>query len=54
MLLVAQETLAYQEGKAVAVLQFTQKVVVMKAVDFINVAKDDVALDAQRLRCVFA
>ena len=54
LLLVAQEALAYQEGKVVAVLQFTQEVVVMKTVDFLNVAKDDVALAAHRLRYVFA
>lgn len=54
MLLVAQEALAHQEGHVVAMLQFAQEIVVVEAVDFFNVAEDDVALAAQRLRDVLA
>ena len=54
VLLVAQEALTHQEGKVVAVLQFSQEVVVMEAVDLLDVAKDDVAFASHRLRYVFA
>ena len=54
VLLVAQEALAHQERKVVAALQLPQEVVVVEAVDLLDVAEDDVALTPQRLRNVLA
>ncbi len=54
MLLVSQETLAHQEGYVVTVLQFAQEIVVMEAVYFFDVTKDDVAFTTQRLGYVLA
>lgn len=49
-----QETLAHQEGHIVAVLQFAQEVVVMEAVDFLNVTENDIAFATQCLRYILA
>ena len=54
VLLVSQETLSHQEGHVVTVLQFTQKVVVMEAVYFFDITKDDVAFATQRLGNILA
>ena len=54
VLLVAQEALADEEGRVLAALQLAQKVVVVEAVDLLDVAEDDVALAAHRLRYVLA
>ena len=52
VLLVAQEALADEEGQVVAALQLAQEVVMVELVDLLDVAEDDVALTAQRLRNV--
>ena len=54
MLFVSQETLSHQEGHVVTVLQFAQEVVVMEAVYFFNVTKDNVAFATQRLGNILA
>lgn len=54
MLLVPQETLAHKEGHVVAMLQFAQEIVVMEAVDFLDVTENDVAFTTQRLRYILS
>ena len=54
VLLVPEETLADQEGRVLATLQFAQEVVMVEAVDLFDVSEDDVALASQRLRDVLA
>ena len=54
VLFVSQETLSHQEGHVVTVLQFAQEVVVMEAVYFFNVTKDNVAVATHRLGNILA